>query len=89
MAGKHAKTVLYLIMLLAPFICGVKTWANIHADSSKELLLNEQKNLTGAVIEYKSLIHEYTLDLMNLKADREWIDVKIKRMEDQDRKSVV
>lgn len=85
MAGKITKTILSLIMLLTPFIYGVKTWANIPADSSKKLLLNEQKNLTEAVIEYKSLIHDYTMDLMNLKADREWIDVKIKRMEDQKR----
>lgn len=85
MAGKITKTILSLIMLLTPFIFGVKTWANIPAGSSKNLLLNEQKNLTEAVIEYKSLIHEFTMDLMNLKADREWIDVKIKRMEDQKR----
>lgn len=85
MAGKISKTVLSLIMLLTPCIYGAKSWANIPADSSKNLLLNEQKNLTEAVIEYKSLIHEYTMDLMNLKADREWIDVKIKRMEDQKR----
>src|SRR3990167_7553278 len=85
MGGIMTKTIISLMMFLAPLIFGVKTWANIPANSSKELLLIEQKNLTEAVIEYKSLIHEYKMDLLNLKADREWIDVKVKRIEDQKR----
>jgi flagellar motor protein MotB len=85
MAGKRIKNGLFLMLLIVQFVCVLNVWANIPARSSKELLLNEQKNLTVAVIEYKSLIHEYRLDLSNLKAEREWITVKINRIEDQKR----
>ncbi|MFA6012008.1 MAG: OmpA family protein [Desulfobacteraceae bacterium] len=85
MAGKRIKNGLFLMLFIVQFVCVLNAWANIPADSSKELLLNEQKNLTASVIEYKTLIHEYRLDLSNLKAEREWITVKINRIEDQKR----
>lgn len=85
MASQRIKYGSFLLILLMPFFFGVKTWANISSDSAKDLFLQEQKNLTEAVIEYKTLIHEYRLDLLNLKAEREWIGVKISRIKDQKR----
>lgn len=85
MARQRIKYGLLLMIFLMPFFFGMKTWANIPSDSSKDLLLQEQKNLTASVIEYKTLIHEYRLDLLNLKAEREWIGVKINRIKDQKR----
>lgn len=49
------------------------------------LLLKEQRHLKEAVAEYMDRIHEYRLDLVNLKSDREWLDVKIKGIADQKR----
>lgn len=85
MARPRIKHGLFLMLLLMPFFFGVKTWANNPSDPTKDLLLQEQRNLTEAVIEYKTLIHEYRLDRLNLKAEREWIGVKINRIKDQKR----
>lgn len=85
MVRQRIKYRLLIMILFMPILFVVKTWAYNPNDSTKDLLLQEQKNLTAAVIEYKTLIHEYRLDLLNLKAEREWIGVKISRIKDQKR----
>ena len=85
MAEYRMRTALFMMTLFMSCFCGFKAWAAVPADLSRELCLQEQRELTYSVLEYKELIHDYRLDLLNLKAEREWVDVKIKRIKEQGR----
>lgn len=59
--------------------------AGVPQDSHKILSLKEKDILVSSVYNYKERIHEYNEDVLRLKSDREWLEVKIKRIEDEKR----
>lgn len=71
------------VMLIILF-SGVSS-AGVPQDSHRILSLKEKDILVSAVYTYKERIHEYQEDMLRLKSDREWLDVKIKRIEDDKR----
>lgn len=72
-----------ICILLSFFPMGAH--ADIPVDSSKILALQEKELRVTAVSHYNGLVHEYQEDLLNLKSDREWLVVRMLRIEDQKR----
>ncbi len=85
MSGHRLVTSVALMILIFGMVLSYSAWAEIPKDQPGMLLLKEQRHLKEAVAEYMDRIHEYRLDLVNLKSDREWLDVKIKGISDQKR----
>ena len=72
-----------LCLIVLPLL---KAGAAVPLDPSKELLLLEKSNLSAAVIDYKGLVHDHRLDMAELQANREWIEVEISRLKDRGQK---
>jgi flagellar motor protein MotB len=64
--------------------CGMG-YADIPVDSSRILALKEKELLVSEVLDYKKQIFELKQDLLTLKSDKEWLDVKIMHFETQGR----
>lgn len=85
MCGHGMNYVFRSILALVVFQVWTTSWASVTPDSSRELMLLEQGNLTSAVLEYSDRIHGYRLERLDLKAEQEWLGVKIQRIRDDKR----
>lgn len=65
--------------------CGSVSNAGVPMDSAKILALKEKDMLVSSVYSYKEKIHVFQEDVLRLKSDSEWLDVRMLRIEDQKR----
>lgn len=85
MSGHGMKHVLGSMLVLLMFLTNTAGWASVIPETSRELMIEEQRNLTSAVLEYTDRIHGHRLERLNLRAEQEWLGVKIQRIRDQKR----
>jgi flagellar motor protein MotB len=60
-------------------------YADIPSGASKNLALREKDMLVSSVLQYKQHIYELRQDLLSIKSDKEWLDVRIMTFEASDR----
>lgn len=73
------------LIFLFLLVVARSTLAGVPQDSHKILSLKEKDILVSAVHNYYGRIHDYHEDVLRLRSDREWLEVKIKRIEDEKR----
>lgn len=71
-----------MISLVAVVFSVMAMAADMPIDSSKVLSLQEKDMLVEAISNYKGIVHEYQEDMLKMASDREWLVVKMARIED-------
>lgn len=81
---KRIIVILILIGCLVPGVAAV--YAEIPRDSFKVLSLQEKEILVSSIYQYQNRLYELNQEILKLRSDKEWIGVKIMRIQDQGRR---